>query len=124
MFLVSRPLDLTTCLDSWLERLVVAMRGRFGGVVVLLGLVVRLVAVLQPLADLLVLLPALLDPLSPTLLAVLGLALRGPLGLALDRDGGSQGRQHGTSLTFSSCSVQHSSRHSVEHSFWGSCLQI
>ena len=73
-----------------------AMRGRFGGVVVLLGLVVRLVAVLQPLADLLVLLPALLDPLSPTLLAVLGLALGGPLSLALNRDGVSQGRQHGT----------------------------
>ena len=98
MFLISRPLDLTACQDSWLRRLVMAMRGRFGGVVVLLGLVVRLVAVLQPLADLLVLLPALLDPLSPTLLAVLGLALGGPLRLALNRDGGIQGRNIGLVL--------------------------
>ena len=50
------------------------------GVVVLLGLV----AVLQPLADLLVLLPALLHPLGLALLVVLSLALRYPLSLALN----------------------------------------
>jgi len=42
-----------------------------------------LMAVLQPLADLLVLLPALLHPLGVALLVVLSLALRDPLGLTL-----------------------------------------
>jgi len=41
------------------------------------------VAILEPLADLLVLLPALLHPLSLTLLVVLSLTLRQPLRLAL-----------------------------------------
>merc|ERR1719245_2041901 len=41
--------------------------------------------------------------------------------LRLDSDVNVQGR---SVSHFSSCSVQHSSRHSVEHSCWGSCLQI
>ena len=43
-----------------------------------------LMAVLQPLADLLVLLPALLHPLGLALLVVLSLALRNPLSLTLN----------------------------------------
>merc|ERR1712154_450773 len=50
-----------------------------GSVMMFLGFM----AILQPLTDLLVLLPALLNPLSLALLVVLGLALGHPLGLAL-----------------------------------------
>ena len=88
VMIISRPLG-RTGLDSWLGRLVLTMRGGLGGVMVLLrlGRVVVLgflVAVLQPLADLLVLLPALLHPLSAALLVVLSLALGRPLSLALN----------------------------------------
>ena len=64
-----------------LVRLVGAVGGRFRRVVMFLGF---LMAVLQPLADLLVLLPALLHPLGLALLVVLSLALRNPLGLTLN----------------------------------------
>merc|ERR1712088_87665 len=78
VMIIGRPLSRRTGFDSGLGRLVLTMRGGLGGVVVLLGLgrvvvLGGLVAVLQPLADLLVLLPALLHPLSGTLL--LGLLL-------------------------------------------------
>merc|ERR1712088_186462 len=78
VMIISRPLSRRTGFQGGLGRLVLTMRGGLGGVVVLLGLgrvvvLGGLVAVLQPLADLLVLLPALLHPLSGTLL--LGLLL-------------------------------------------------
>merc|ERR1712088_534140 len=79
VMIISRPLSRRTGFHSGLGRLVLTMRGGLGRVVVLGGLV----AVLQPLADLLVLLPALLHPLSAALLVVLSLALGRPLSLAL-----------------------------------------
>merc|ERR1712088_409890 len=88
VMIISRPLSRRTGFHSGLGRLVLTMRGGLGGVVVLLGLgrvvvLGGLMAVLQPLADLLVLLPALLHPLSAALLVVLSLALGRPLSLAL-----------------------------------------